>query len=66
MNEKIELETGQEVRTENVIVRLTPNEKQALVNEAQKIGISISAFFRLLLRNWADGITFTKKSNEES
>lgn len=55
------LETGQETRTENVIVRLTHAEKQSLVNEAKKVGISISAFVRLLLRNYADGINFTKK-----
>lgn len=54
------LETDQSTRTENVMVRLTNEEKTALVTEAQKLGISISAFVRLLLKNWADGITFKR------
>ena len=58
------LETNQLNRTENVIVRLTPQEKTILFREAQKAGISVSAFIRLLLRNWSDGISFTKKNGE--
>jgi len=58
------LETNQLNRTENVIVRLTPQEKTILFREAQKTGISVSAFIRLLLRNWSDGISFTKKNGE--
>jgi len=54
-------ETPRELRTVNIIVRLTPEEKQSLFREAQKAGISISAFVRLLMRNWADGINFSKK-----
>lgn len=59
MNEH--LETGAETRTENVIVRLTPKEKNQLHEEAKKAGISASAFFRLLLRNWTDSLNFTPK-----
>ncbi len=59
--EKKDLETGLDTRTENVFIRLTPDEKHSLVQEAQKSGISISAFVRLLLRNWTDKITFEKK-----
>jgi len=58
-----DLETTQEQRTENVLVRLTQEEKETLVKEAQKAGMSISAFIRLLLRNWSDGIRFEKKNN---
>lgn len=54
-------ETDQNIRTENLIVRLTREEKNTLFREAQKAGISISAFIRLLLHNWSDGINFTKK-----
>lgn len=64
MLNKQELEIPQNIRTENIIVRLTPLEKATIISEAQKAGISISAFIRLLLRNWADGITFQKKNNE--
>ena len=59
MNHK-ELETGLESRTENIMVRMTPEEKQDMIAEAQKLGISLSAFFRLLLRNWASKVTFEK------
>jgi len=58
------LETDQNTRTENLIVRLTPEEKTTITREAQKAGISISAFIRLLLRNWSNGISFTKKPRE--
>ncbi len=60
-SENINLETNQETRTENVLVRLTQEEKDTLVKEAQKVGISISAFVRLLLRNYSNGIRFEKK-----
>jgi len=60
MNNKY-LETDQNIRTENLIVRLTPEEKAILHSEAQKASISISAFVRLLLRNWSNGINFNKK-----
>ena len=61
-NEFIELETDQQTRTENVIVRLTPDEKTSLIQEAQKLGISISAFVRLLLTNWHQGeVVITKR-----
>jgi len=55
------LETGRETRTENLIVRLTLKEKAVFNHEAQKLGISISAFTRLLLRNWISGVKFEKK-----
>jgi len=56
------LETGLDIRTENLMVRLTPAEKQRIASEAQKLGISISAFVRLLLSNWVNGVVFQKRS----
>lgn len=53
-------ETGQETRTEQMIVRLTPTEKLTFFKEAQKLGISISAFVRLLLNTW-DGKKLHRK-----
>jgi len=50
-----ELETGLETKTEQVIFRLTSEEKQGLFKEAQKLGISTSAFIRLLYRSWLNG-----------
>jgi len=49
-------ETGQGIRTQTLMVRLTPSEKEILATEAQKLGISISAFIRLLLSNWTNGV----------
>jgi hypothetical protein len=51
----INYETGQEVRTENTIIRQTPDEKRYLFSESQKLGISISAFLRMLVSAWRDG-----------
>ena len=56
-----ELETDQQTRTENVRIRMTPVEKKRLFTEAQKLGISISAFVRLLLNSWHDGETTIAK-----
>lgn len=53
-------ETGQEIRTEQMIVRMTPSEKRIIFREAQKLGISISAFVRLLLNSW-NGIELNRK-----
>lgn len=60
MNDINKLETDLATRTDQVIIRVTPEEKLAFVTEAQNMGISISAFIRLLLRNWSDGITFKR------
>lgn len=59
------METDLTTRTEFLMVRMTKEEKDTLAGEAQKLGISISAFIRLLLRNWSNGITFQKKKNGE-
>uniref|UniRef100_A0A6M3IXR3 Uncharacterized protein n=1 Tax=viral metagenome TaxID=1070528 RepID=A0A6M3IXR3_9ZZZZ len=50
------LETAIGVKTENLMVRLTLSEKRQLFSEAQKLGISGSAFVRLLLVNWMNSI----------
>ena len=61
----IKYETSQQTRTENAFIRLTPDEKQELFREAQKAGISISAFVRLLLHNWTKSIIFAPtKAND--
>ena len=40
--------------------RVDVEEKKLIEAEAQKAGLSVSAFIRLLVRNWSDGITFEK------
>jgi len=56
MNKNIKYEYPQGTRTENVFIRLTPEEKRLLVTKAQQSGVSISAFVRLLLLNYTIGI----------
>jgi hypothetical protein len=56
----LELETSQEIRTQRLVVRMTKEEKDLLFQESQKAGISISAFIRLLLLNWTNGVIFSK------
>ena len=40
--------------------RLDDTEKEKIEAEAKKLGISVSAFIRLLIKNWSDGIKFEK------
>ena len=37
-----------------------PDEKENIEAEAKKLGISVSAFIRLLIKQWSDGIKFEK------
>lgn len=45
-------------------LRLTPEEKKTAETEAQKAGVSLNSFFRLLLKNYHDGITFRKETKD--
>lgn len=47
-------ETPQEIKTENVIFRLTATEKTLLYEQAKKYNISISALLRFLLTELGD------------
>lgn len=40
--------------------RTNKNEKKMIEAEAEKLGISVSAFLRLLIKNWGDGIKFER------
>lgn len=46
-------------------LRISKSEKETVRKEAKKLGISMSAFVRLLLRQWSDGIKFEKRVPEE-
>ncbi|KKK49529.1 hypothetical protein LCGC14_3134140 [marine sediment metagenome] len=37
-----------------------PAEKKKIENEAQKLGLSVSAFIRLLIKQWSNGIKFER------
>jgi hypothetical protein len=51
----------------SILVRLSPEDKRLAETEAAKLGLSVAAFMRLLLKNWTNGITFQKdKANNET
>ena len=43
------------------MIRISAEDKSALIAEARKVGLSVSAFIRLLIKQWNDGIKFEKK-----
>jgi len=43
-----------------VFVRVNDDEHQQIAAEAARLNISVSAFIRLLFRNWHDGIRFER------
>lgn len=44
----------------SIFIRLSEEDKCLAEEEAKKLGLSVSAFIRLLLKNWTNGITFQK------
>ena len=51
---------------ETIRFRIEEEEKRKIEAEAKKLGISVSAFIRLLIRNWSNGIKFEKERNAPS
>ena len=47
---------------DSIRFRVTAEEKDAFEQEAQKLGISVTSFIKLLFKQWANGIRFEKKS----
>ena len=50
----------------DIVFRVDAKEKEKIEVEAKKLGISVSAFIRLLIRNWSNGIKFEKERNAPS
>lgn len=48
-------------RDKTIAVPVSQEEKDMAEKEADKLGMPVSTFIRLLLKNWADGIDFKKK-----
>ena len=42
-------------------IRTTTQQAKMLKKESDKIGLSVSAFVRLLIKNWDNGVSFEKK-----
>ena len=43
-------------------VRINDGEHQRLVADSKRLGISLSSFIRLLIKNWSDGVRFEQKA----
>lgn len=54
-----------EQRDKAYLLKLTENELNSFKSEAQKLGISVASFIRLLFKQWSDGITFKKDKQEK-
>ncbi len=48
-------------RDKMLTIPVSAEELTMAKHEADKLGMPVSAFIRLLLKNWADGIRFEKK-----
>ncbi len=48
-DDAIRYESPRETRTENLMVRLTPEEKSLIFEQSKKYGVSVSALVRLML-----------------
>jgi hypothetical protein len=48
-------------RNKMIVIPVSEEEKRLAEYEADKIGMPVTAFFRLMLKNWVNGITFEKK-----
>lgn len=55
----------QREKMEILRLRISKTEKEVARKEAGKLGISMSAFIRLLLRQWSDGIKFERRTPNE-
>ncbi len=50
------------VRDKMLTIPVSEAEMDMAKESAQKLGMPVSSFIRLLLKNWADGVTFEKKN----
>uniref|UniRef100_A0A6M3XT91 Putative ribbon-helix-helix protein repressor n=1 Tax=viral metagenome TaxID=1070528 RepID=A0A6M3XT91_9ZZZZ len=51
---------------ETIRFRINKDDKEKIEMEAKELGISVSAFIRLLIRNWSNGIKFEKDKRGSS
>jgi len=48
---------------EVITVRMEAEDKERAEAEARKLGISVSAFIRLLIKQWNNGIKFERRED---
>lgn len=51
------------MRNKAILTRLTEKELVAVQEEADKLGIPVAAFIRLLIKQWSNGIRFERKES---
>lgn len=52
-------------RDKMLTIPVSLEEMDMAKQEADKLGMSVSAFIRLLLKNWADGVHFEKRRGND-
>lgn len=53
------------MKPKGIFVRLTIEDKQAIREDARKLGLSVTAFVRLLYKQWSDGIRFERDKRKD-
>ncbi|GAI80681.1 unnamed protein product [marine sediment metagenome] len=48
---------------EVITIRMGTEDKKRVEAEAKKLGLSVSAFIRLLIKQWSNGIKFEKRED---
>ena len=48
---------------EIITIRIEAGDKAKVEAEARKLGLSVSAFIRLLIKQWSNGIKFEKRED---
>lgn len=49
------------MKPKGIFIRLSQEDKLAIEKDAEKLGLSVTAFMRLLYKQWSDGIRFEKE-----
>jgi len=53
------------MESEVIIFKVTKEQKEAVKQEARKLGLNMSSFLRLLIQQWSDGIRFERRDRNE-
>jgi len=51
------------MKMKQLFLNLSEQDYKTIQDESEKLGLSMVAFIRLLVRQWSDGITFSKDKN---
>ena len=54
------------MKQKGIFIRLSEEDKSAIEQDAWKLGLSVTAFIRLLYKQWSDGIRFERRNTQQS